>query len=396
MNARNTVIAVIVIAILAIAGIGAYALTLSGTTSTVTTTVAGTTVTQTITGGGTGGATQTVTQTITTTATAIANAQVNQTLVTLSQKEGGAVTCYCVMDTSDWPTINTILIKQFPWVKMNYVGLSPGDIVTRAKTEYQAGHVQGDFIIDSAPDVETLVPIGALQQYTPPAALMNNISGIDPQGYLIPNFALTVGLCWNTNLVTNNATLPTTYLGLSNPIWKNKIVIDDPSTLNLVGPLFATFGGSVNNQSFVNWLNAFKANNPVFAASAGDVYTDVSTGQYAIGLCYSNDYLSGISSGAPVGFENLGGAYYSPVDSALLTGAPHPYTAELLINWFDSYSGAVALSLTGRTPLISSVAAQYFGNIIPPGTALIEMAGNTNMYTNGTQWINLYTSIFGP
>ena len=397
MNARNTVIAVIVIAILAIAGIGAYALTLSGTTSTVTTTIAGTTVTQTVTTGGTGGATQTVTQTITTTATAIASAEVNQTLVQLSQQEGGAVTCYCVMDTSDWPTMNAILIKEFPWIKMNYVGLAPGDIVTRAKTEFQAGHVQGDFLVDSAPALETLVPIGALQQYRAPEAILNNLSGADPQGYLNPSFGLPIGLIWNTNLITNNSTLPTSYQGLSNPIWKGKIVIDDPSTLNLAGPLFASFGGSVNNQSFIAWLNAFKANNPVFAASGGDVYTDVSTGQYEIGLGYANDYLSGVSSGAPVGFKVLQyTAYLGPVQSDLLTGAPHPYTAELLFNRYATNHRAIAQYLTGTNPILPPEAAQYFSNIIPPGTALVEMAGNTNMYTNGTQWVNLYTSIFGP
>lgn len=394
MDAKKTVIAVIVIAILAIAGIGAYALTLTSQTTTVTTTVGGSgTVTKTVTQGGSG----TITQTITTTATAVANAEVNQTLVQLSQKEGGSVTCYCVMDTADWPTMNAILTKEFPWIHVNYVGLSPGDIATRAKTEYQAGHVQADFVVDSAPALETLVPIGALQQYKSPQAILNNLSGIDPQGYLNPSFGLPIGLMWNTNLIKDNSTLPTTYQGLSNPVWKGKIVMDDPSTLNLAGPLFASFGGSVTNQSFITWLNALKANNPVLAASAGDVYTDISTGQYEIGIGYANDYLSGVSSGAPVGFKLLQNtAYFSPVSSALLTGAPHPYTAELLIDWFASYSGAIALSLTGRTPIFAPVAAQYFGNIIPPGTALVEMGGNTNMYTNGTQWVNLYTSIFGP
>ena len=335
-----------------------------------------------------------VTQTVTTTVNTGSIPSINQTLVQLSQKEGGSVTCYCVMDTGDWPTMNAIVVKEFPWIKMNYVGLSPGDIVTRAKTEYQTGHTQADLLIDSSPALETLVSAGVLQEYRSSQAIMNNLSGIDPSGYLTPSFGLPIGLIWNTKLVTN-AMLPSSYFGLSNPIWKGKLIIDDPSTLNLSGPLFSSLCGSTTNSTCTTWLNSLKANNPTLAASAGDVYTNVASGVDSIGIGYLNDFLS--STNASVGYKVLGTAdYFSPVDSALLTGAPHPYTAELLIEFFASYSGAIALSNTGRTPVFTPVAQQYFGQYIPNGATLTEMGAGTNLYTNGAAWTAYFTSIFGP
>ncbi len=363
MAIGKTVLTVIVIVVVIAAGFGGYAVsTYVGHPTTTATT-------------GTGG--------------------INQTLVALAQKEGGTVTCYCVMDTGDWPTFNAILTKEFPWIKVNYVGLAPGDIVSRAKTEFQAGHVQADILVDSQPALETLIPVGALRPWYSAEEAFNNFSGTDPANIIHPVFGLPVGLCWNTNLITNNNTLPTSYSGLANSAWKGKIAIDDPSTLNLAGPLFATFGGSTTNQSFITWLNALKANSPILAASAGDVYTDVSTGQVPLGLCYLNDYAGGIGK-APVGFKYLTSTVYvSPVPAALTANAPHPYTAELLLEWLQSYSGAVGFALTGRPPVFGPVASQYFPSI-PRGSALVAMAGNTNMYTNGTQWTNFYTGIFGP
>lgn len=400
MALSRTVLAVIVIVILAIAGIGAYTLSVANSTVTVSTTVTQvSTVTQ-----GTGGQTvtvtqggQTVTQTVTQTASG-SGGGINQTLIALSKAEGGQVTCYCVMDTGDWPTFNAILTKEFPWIHMNYVGLSPGDIVTRAKTEYQAGHVQADILVDSQPALMQLIPTGALASYNSQEEIFNNYSGVDTSGYIHPIFGLPIVLEWNTHLITDNSTLPTSWYGIADSQWKGKLAIDDPSTLNLAGPLFASLGGSPTNQSFVNWLNQVKANNPIITSSAGDVYTDISTGQAAIGLGYLNDVLGGQSSGAPVGFKTLGNSFYiSPVPGALTTNAPHPYTARLLLEWFQSYSGAVAFSLTGRTPVFGLVASHYFPSI-PQGTALVPMGANTtpNMYTNGTAWVNLYTSIFGP
>jgi ABC-type Fe3+ transport system substrate-binding protein len=268
--------------------------------------------------------------------------------------------------------------------------------VSRAKTEYQAGHVQADILVDSAAALYTLIPVGALAPYNSVEEVLNNFSSRDPTNYIHPAFALPVVMIWNTNLIKDNSTLPNSWYDLANSQWKGKLGFDDPSTLNLAGPLFASLGASTTNSSFKTWLNQVKANNPVLGASAGDVYTDVASGQLSIGLGYLNDVL-GAKAGTPVGWKTIGSTfYYSGVPAALTKGAPHPYTARLLLEWFQSYSGAVAFSLTGRTPVFSIVASQYFSAQIPTGTNLVEMGSNSDMYTNGTEWTNFYTGVFGP
>lgn len=397
MASNKAVIAIVVILVLIIAGIGAYAVTLprAEIVTSTTTVSGGSTVTTTVSGGGT--VTSTVTSTATSTVTSGGKANYNQTLVDLAKAEGGSVTVYGVMDQSDWPTMNAVLMQSFPWMKVNYVSLAPGDIATRGITEYQAGHVQADVFYDTLGPVVQLQAAGAVQPYNDYVESMMNYSSIDPQMMWHNGFGLPIVLEYNTNLVKPSQ-LPTTIEGINSTQWANgKLAIDSPSLLNVAGTLFASlyytdFHG--NNASWTAWLNSIKALHPLYTASGGDVYTDVSTGQAEIGIGLLNDIIGG-SPSAPIGIKYFSTTYTLPVMTAMAKDAPHPYTAELLIQWFSSYAGQVAMALTGRTPDLGVVASQYFSSYIPTNTSLSAGGVGGTYYTDPNGWASYYQTVFG-
>jgi ABC-type Fe3+ transport system substrate-binding protein len=386
MATSKAVIAVIVILIIAVGGIGAYALSIPKG-GTVTTTV-----------GGSG-------STFTTTVTVATNsANFNQTLVDLAKAEGGSITCYCVMDTSDWTgRMNAILQQSFPWMTMNYVGLDPATIATRGLTDYQSGHVLADVFVDTLGPVVQLEAGGAVNPYNNYIESLTNISSAnrDPANMWHPVFNLPIILEYNTNKVNSTqaaalAAMPIEKV-LNDSAYSGQIALDKPSTLNVAGTLFASLFNADfanNNASWTAWLGTVKANNPQWQASGGDVYTAVETGAASIGVGLLNDYLGG-PSGAPVKTIFYPTTYVLPVASAMAKNAPHPYTAELFLQWLSSYAGAVALSLTGRTPYFAVVANQYFGSTIPSSTSLVSggVYSGSTYYTDVNGWAAYYASV---
>ena len=374
----STITAVVVIVVLAV-GVGAgYYIGLGGATSTSTTVTQGGTVTKTTTVSGQGGS-------------------VDQTLVNACAANGSSVTVYGVMDASDWQsTMGPIFAKEFPTITVNYVGLAPGDIASRGVTEYQAGHVQADVFADTLGPIDQLVTAGAVHPYNNYVEKFENFSSTDPNNNWHPGFGLPIVIIYNKNLVTDTSTLPTTFEQLNSSTWSGgKLAIDKPGILNVAGTLFASLYSAdfnSNNGTWTKWLQSVAASHPTYTSSGGDVYTAVSSGANPIGVGLLNDVIGGNST--VVGIDWLSHTYTLPVMNAMAQHAPHPFCAELFIQWFSSYSGQTALALTGRTPLMSIVAQKYFTSI-PSSTDLIPGATAGSYYSNPDGWASYYDSIFG-
>ena len=403
ISSSITAISVIIVLVVGlVAGYYAGGAGASGSTVTNTTTVGGTTVTTTVGAGATvtttttvGGGTvsNTVTSTVT---TGGGGASPTSTLATECASEGNAVTVYGVYDASDWSSkMGPIFAKEFPSVTVNYVGLSPSDIATRGLTEYQASHVQADVFYDTLGPIEQLITGSAVQPYANYVEQFENYSATDPANMWHPGYGLPIVIMYNKNLVTNTAELPTTWEQLNSSTWAGgKLVIDKPDILNVAGTLFASlyandFHG--NNATWTKWLHSVAALNPTYTSSGGDVYTDVSSGANSIGVGLLNDVLSGNSP--VVGVDWLPITYTLPVMDSVAKNAPHPFCAELYVQWAASYSGQVAMAITGRTPLMGVVAAKYF-TIIPSTTGLVPGGTGSTYYTDSNGWAGYYTSIF--
>lgn len=379
----NSVTAIIVLVVLVIAGGAGYYAGISGSgaaqTVTKTTTV--------------GGSVSTVTSTV----TSASAPSIDSTLVSQCVSEGSAVTVYGVMDASDWQsTMGPIFTKEFPSITVNYVGLSPSDIATRGLTEFQANHVQADVFADTLGPLTQLITAGAVQPYNNYVEKFENYSATDPNNMWHPGFGLPIVIIYNKNLVTDTTTLPKTYEQLNSSTWAGgKLVIDKPGILNVAGTLFASLFSTdfnSNNATWTTWMKSVAASHPTYTTSGGDVYTAVSSGANPIGVGLLNDVISGNSP--VVGVDWLPKTYTLPVMNSVAKSAPHPFCAELFVQWFSSYSGQTALALTGRTPLMSVAAGKYF-TMIPSSTDLIPGGTSGTYYSNPNGWAAYYDSIFG-
>lgn len=375
--------AVLVILVVIFGGVAAYSLTSQtgsgGTTTTVTA------------AGGQSTATKTVTQTQSSTAQFVA-------LEALSKQEGGKVTFYSTLDADDWKTyFAPELQKQFPWVSVNFVGVTPADLVSKVTAECQAHNVQGDVVTIAFSVIARLYNQGCIMGWSDPMEQYSGFSAgaIDPNGGYHIYTQNPVGLLYNTNLVKDNSTLPKTWTDLASPTWKGKVCFDDPSVLNVGGDVFAGYSYNMTAASWTSALKSIAANNPILTQSASATFTLVSSGQCAVGISLGSDYL-GKGNATSLGFAWP----FNPIPIqagavGIVKGTAHPYTAMLVTEWFQSYSGQSATLASGRAPALPALLSLAFKGLSVPNYPRIALGG-PGIVTNATYFKDTFTNIFGP
>ena len=331
----------------------------------------------------------------------VGGATVTQTLtqsqIDLARKEQ-TVVIYGVIDIPDFENVmKTAFLRLYPWAKVEYVGLSPSEIVSKSLAEYKAGKVAADVIWNTLGSTLPLVREGVIEKFdNPMIGLMGYAAGAyDPEKYWHPMSGLPIVLNYNTNLVSP-ANAPKSYEDLSNPKFKGKVAIDRPSLNNVAGTLFAHLYPILGEQKWRSLMQGISANQPIFTDSASASFTKVSTGEAAVSIGLLHDYL-GNRGKVPVEIAWAEPMTALPVPLFLPRNAPHPNMGQLFIQWAVSVDGLLALARTGRTPLHHVVAAYTLPpGLLPSGVSLeVAALNNPDYYNNPTKWSELYRSIFG-
>jgi ABC-type Fe3+ transport system substrate-binding protein len=315
----------------------------------------------------------------------------------------GSLTIYGVIDTTDFTSvIIPAFEKEYPWAKgkINYVGLSPSEISTRGLSEFKAGKVQADLLIDTLGSLTSALIGGAAENYkSPMVSLMNYTEGTyDPSGLWTVGYGLPIVVAYNTKLV-DPSKVPKTWDDLTNSYWNGKIALDDPKTLNVAGSLFAHLYPILGDAKWKTLMQGIAANHPVLTQSAGDSFTKVAQGEVYVATGLINDYLAGKKLSPPISVEIawIPPVTTLPIVTALAKNAPHPNFAKLFIEWFASAAGQYAIANTGRVPMHPAIAAgTILAGVLPPGTSIAGVASNNpDYYSNPTKWATMYQGIFG-
>lgn len=382
--------AIIVVAVLV--GGGVYAAT-SSSAKTVTST-------ETMSSSG-AMATTTVTSTVTESAS-VSSSAVTADLVAACAAEGNTVTLYDSFTT----TANGIVVKdwnaEFPQITLTATpGLTAASVNQMALTQYQAGKVQADVISNAVASLMALNGSGVL-------ATFNNVDeqleGYGP-GYTIapglihPSTEDVDLLAYNTKLITNTGSLPTTIQGLEQPQWSGKIAIDNPSTGSVAPEYFASFEPSLGNASWTAVMKGIAANNPILTTAGSASLSDLESGQAELAVVLLSAYNTAVAAGDPVavvpGF--YGQAHVTGI--SLAADAPQPACGELLVQWWASYSGQEMIVQSGRGAQLPSVrainATQIIGSL--PSSTTVEPPSNVpaSYYTDNPGWQAYYATIFG-
>ncbi len=395
---RMISIAVVVIVIVIIA-VGAYAaVTLSGTSMTTTqttTTSSASVVSSTTSLATTTTSTPATTRTTTTTTTTTSSANLTQ----LAKAEG-TITIYTTVDAAAFTQYIASAFKQsYPWATVNVLHLSSGDLLSKVLAEAKSGAVQSDVVQTVGADFPALINADTLLAYPNPseANLGYPPSVLDSSNYAHPFDVTEYPLCYNTNLITNTSMLPTSWLNLTNPIWNGKIALDNPARLSATGGLFAILKQNMTQSQWMAYLQGIAANKPFITTGSGGVYSDVSTGTAAIGDCAGTDIVANLAKGAPIGYEWLNPIPLNVSPMGISNNAPHPYMAQLFIQWITSVAGQDAIGGAGRSPALPSAAASTFLSKLPTPipTSYTELNFIPILNANSSFYSSTYTTVFG-
>jgi len=220
-------------------------------------------------------------------------------------------------------------------VEGEYTRISTAKFVATAVTEFQAGKFMADVVQGPLPVLQILKEKGMLAPYrSPEAAGYPAWASSDDQ---IQLFGIEyVGLIYNKELV-NPADVPKRYEDLTDPKWKNKIVMANPAshatTISwLIGLKENVFKSDAEWMKFVEGL---AANQPMFVKSFGPPPAPIESGEKAIGISMPKYIIT--KAPAPLDWARLSQPLMgTPRAIAVTSTAPHPNAARVFIDYWLS------------------------------------------------------------
>lgn len=220
-------------------------------------------------------------------------------------------------------------------VKAEYTRISTAKFLATAITEYEAGKFMADVVQAPLPVLELLKEKGMLAPYrSPEAAGYPEWTRKDDR---IQLFGIEyVGLIYNKELV-KPADVPKRYEDLTDPKWKNKIVMANPAnhatTISwLIGLKENVFKSEAEWMKFVKGL---AANKPMFVASFGPTPAPIESGEKLIGISMPKYIIT--KAPAPLDWARLSQPLMgTPRAIGISSTAPHPNAARAFIDYWLS------------------------------------------------------------
>ena len=220
-------------------------------------------------------------------------------------------------------------------VKAEYTRISTAKFVATVITEFEAGKLMADVIQGPLPVLELLKEKGVLAPYRSPAA--SGYPEWSRKDDSIQLFGIEyVGLIYNKELV-KKADVPKRYEDLTDPKWKNKIVMANPAnhatTISwLIGLKENVFKSEAEWMKFVKGL---AANKPMFVASFGPTPAPIESGEKLIGISMPKYIIT--KAPAPLDWARLSQPLMgTPRAIGISSTAPHPNAARVFIDYWLS------------------------------------------------------------
>jgi iron(III) transport system substrate-binding protein len=220
-------------------------------------------------------------------------------------------------------------------VKGVYTRISTSKYLATVLTEYQAGKLEADVLQGPLPIIQTLKEKGVLAAYQSPSAAgyPDWARGDDT----IMQFGIEyVAPIYNKDLV-KSGDVPKSYQDLTDPKWRDKIVMPDPSshatTISwLVGlkeaKIFAT------DEEWMRFVKGLAANKPMFVKSFGPTPAPVESGEKLLAISMPKYIIT--HAPAPLGWARVGTLLGTPRGVAIAAKAPHPAAARVFMDYWLS------------------------------------------------------------
>jgi len=219
-------------------------------------------------------------------------------------------------------------------VKGEYTRLSTAKFISTVLTEHAAGKLTADVLQAPIPVLEILDSKGVLAVYiSPTAAGYPKWANKDGK---IQIFGIEyVGLIYNKELV-KPADVPKKYEDLTDPKWRGKIVMPDPSshatTISwLIGMKETVFK---SEDAWMKFVKGLAANKPMFVNSFGPTPAPVESGEKLIAISMPKYIIT--KAPAPLDWARIDPLLGTPRGIAITAGAPRPNAARLFVDYWLS------------------------------------------------------------
>ena len=225
--------------------------------------------------------------------------------------------------------------NQATGLKGEYTRISTSKYLATVMTEFQAGKLLADVLPAPLPVLEILKAQGVLAPYASPEAA--GYPEWTRKDGTIQIFGIEyVGLIYNKELV-KAADVPKRYEDLTDPKWKDQIVMANPAshatTISwLVGLKDQVFASEAAWRDF---LKGLAANRPMFVASFGPTPAPVESGEKRIAISMPKYIIT--KAPAPLDWARIEQPLLgSPRGIALAAKAPHPEAGKRFMDFWLS------------------------------------------------------------
>lgn len=228
-------------------------------------------------------------------------------------------------------------------IKGEYTRISTAKFLATVFTEFEAGKLMADVIQAPLPVLEMLKEKGVISSYVSPEAAnypeWSNKDGIQQFGIEY------VGLIYNKELVKPED-VPKRYQDLTDPKWKDKIVMANPAShatticwlIGLKDNVFAT------EDEWMEFLKGLAANKPMFVTSFGPTPAPIESGEKQIGISMPKYIVT--KAPAPLDWARVQNQPLmgTPRAMGISSKAPHPEEAKKFMDYWLSREAMALLA----------------------------------------------------
>ena len=245
----------------------------------------------------------------------------------------------------------TAFKKSFPDIAVTGVPVVGPPMTAKLSAEMSSNKHVADIAYTGSTDMLAYIKSGWFTPYKP--------STLPPQSQLAAEsygpgnnfFGFTVGLSgmvYNTNSVQAGQA-PTTWTGLLDPQWKNKMVMYDPTAIGEMDDIFAHLALVPGDSGMMAGLKAQNVQLSPSSDITGPL-TAVAQGSKSLGIGVPYAfYRVAKAGGAPVKFYLLDADNYTvTLYGGIVKGAPHPLAAQLYEDWMYTPQAAAAIASEGE------------------------------------------------
>lgn len=240
--------------------------------------------------------------------------------------------------------------------KVDYVRVATDKFVPTVLTEFQARKLLADVVQGPLPVLQILKEQGVLGSYVSPNASLYPDWALDEDG-VIQLFGIEyVCILYNTELLPADQ-VPTSYLELANPKWRDKILMPDPTVHATTISWLVALKEEVfeSEDAWVQWLRGIAANRPLYVASFGPTPDPIARGERVLGISMPKYIIT--KAPAPLGWANVKeGLFGSPRAIAIVKNPRYPEAAKLFIDfWLSEVSMKLLADKVGEYVLYEGI-----------------------------------------